>query len=79
MLICSLYSRFCVEGMRLLLDVSASTLVTLRLYPNNPRGEDVSLKLSRPTQLMMSQPNSSLRALTYPITSLHFMHSKSQR
>lgn len=34
--------------MRLLLDVSASTLVTLRLCPNNPRGEDVFLKVVTP-------------------------------
>ena len=40
---------FDVCGMRLLLDASASTLQTLRLYQNDPRGEGVSPKVAIPT------------------------------
>ena len=35
---------FSVHGMRLLLDVCADTLETLRFYPNDPRGELLSLR-----------------------------------
>lgn len=38
---------FNVEGMPLLLDVCAKTLETLRLYPDDPRGEDFSPKYVR--------------------------------
>ena len=34
---------FCVCGMRLLLDACAETLETLRLYPHDPHGEQLSL------------------------------------
>ena len=34
---------FMVDGMRLLLDTCAETLETLRLYPTDPRGEELSL------------------------------------
>ena len=40
---------FDVDGMRLLLDASASTLETLRLYPEDPRGQEASLKVAIPT------------------------------
>ena len=35
---------FFVHGMRLLLDACAETLETLKLYPNDPRGEELFLE-----------------------------------
>jgi hypothetical protein len=65
---------FYVRGMRLLLDASASTLETLRLYPNDPLGEEVSLKVII-FQLTVLQSNPSLRTLIYRGTN-HFARLK---
>ena len=35
---------FDVDGMRVLMDACAETLETLRVYPTDPRGEQLSLK-----------------------------------
>ena len=67
---------FYVCGMRLLLDASASTLETLRLYSNDPRGWKHFPKLFVP-RLTMLQSDSSLRTLIYHTTN-HSAHSKSR-
>ena len=55
---------FFVHGMRLLLDACAETLETLRLYPNDPRGEEFFLEgRGNRWQLTISQLGSLLRTL----------------
>ena len=66
---------FYVCGMRLLLDASASTLETLRLYSNDPRGWKYSPKVSVP-QLTIFQSDTFLKTLIYHTTN-HSAHSKS--
>ena len=55
---------FFVHGMRLLLDACAETLETLRLYPNDPRGEELfPERRGNRWQLTISQLGFLLRTL----------------